>query len=73
MNKDEIVTKRSQTKLEKYGDGNYNNREKFNTTLNERYGGFHLSLDEFKDKVKKTMMDRYGVDSSLKLQKQKII
>jgi hypothetical protein len=71
LNKDEIVDKRSKTKLEKYGDENYNNRDKFNATLNEKYGGFHLRLDEFKDKVKKTMMDRYGVDSSLKLQKTK--
>jgi len=71
LNKDEIVAKRSKTKLEKYGDKNYNNREKFNETLNEKYGGFHLRLDEFKDKVKKTMIDRYGVDSSLKLQKTK--
>ena len=50
LNKDEIVAKRTQTKLEKYGDKNYNNREKFNETLNEKYGGFHLRLDEFKDK-----------------------
>lgn len=71
LNKDEIVNKRNNTKLEKYGDKNYNNREKFHLTLNEKYGGFHLRLDEFKEKRKKTMMDRYGVDSSLKLQKTK--
>lgn len=63
----EITKKRNETKLIKYGDANYNNRDKFNNTLNEKYGGHHLKLKEFQDKSKKTHFDHYGVESPLQI------
>lgn len=50
------------TKLRKYGDKNYNNREKANKTCNEKYGVSHYMLvPEFIEKFKKTNINRYGV------------
>jgi very-short-patch-repair endonuclease len=63
----EIIKKRNETKFIKYGDANYNNRDKFNETLNERYGGHHLKLEEFQNKSKKTHFDHYGVEFPLQI------
>jgi len=63
---EEIDNKRKKTKKEKYDDGNYNNREKFTNTLQEKYGGHHLRLPEYIQKQKNTFLDRYGVDSVFK-------
>ena len=68
-NKDDIIKKREETKLEKYNDKNYNNTNKAQSTIREKYGDFHLRLDEFKEKQKETMVTRYGVDNPLKLKK----
>lgn len=47
----EIIQKGKQTKLERYGDENYNNREKSNQTNIERYGVANYSQsDEFINK-----------------------
>jgi len=48
------------TKLEKYGDENYTNREKYKKTNLERYGGHFNKCTEFKDKIKRTNLEKYG-------------
>lgn len=49
------------TKLELYGDENYNNIEKNKKTCIERYGVEHFNkLDNFKEKIKKTKLKLYG-------------
>lgn len=65
--KKEISEKRSKTKNNRYGDPNYNNRDKFNKTLTERYNGHHLKLKEFRDKSKKTHFENYGVEFPLQV------
>jgi hypothetical protein len=63
-----IKEKSKKTKLEKYGDENYNNLEKNKLTTFERYGVFHATQnEEIKKKVKKTIKERYGVEHHLKL------
>lgn len=50
------------TKLIRYGDKNYNNREKANKTCEERYGASHYMLvPEFVEKFKQTNINKYGV------------
>ena len=48
------------TKLEKYGDENYTNREKYKKTNLEKYGGHFNKLTEFKNKIKETNVKKYG-------------
>lgn len=60
--KNEIKNKVKQTNLEKYGDSNYNNTEKFKETMQDRYGvNYTNESRELKLKQQKTMQDRYGV------------
>jgi len=54
---DELFEKRSKTKMEHYGDPNYNNREKFKRTNLERYGVEYYYNTE---KCRKTKQERYG-------------
>ena len=54
------------TKLLKYGDENYTNREKYKKTCSEKYGGHFNKLDEFKDKIKKTCLERYNFEYPIK-------
>lgn len=63
---DELFEKRSKTKMEHYGDPNYNNREKFKQTNLERYGVEYYINTE---KIRETMLRKYGVTTALKLQK----
>ncbi|PCI28131.1 hypothetical protein COB55_04445 [Candidatus Wolfebacteria bacterium] len=56
------MEKNRQTKLENWGDENWNNREQFLETLEKRYGGHHLKLEEFMEKQKQTNLDRFGVE-----------
>lgn len=48
-------TLRKQTKLEKYGDENYNNPDKTTSTCKERYGSGRNN-----QKAQETMLERYG-------------
>lgn len=73
---DEVKAKVKQTKLEKYGDEKYNNRDKCKQTCLERYGDENYRNinkskqtklerygDEFftnRDKCKQTCLERYG-------------
>ena len=60
-NKEEIINKQKQTKLEKYGNENYNNIEKAKITNLERYGVDNpWKNKEVQSKIRKTMQDRYG-------------
>ena len=55
------IDKVKKTKLEKYGDENYNNREQAKETTIEKYGVEHiLQLDEFINKAKHTKETLYG-------------
>ena len=59
--------KGKQTKLEKYGDANFNNVEKMKETCLERFGvENYVQTSAYKDKVKATSLIRYGVDHSSK-------
>lgn len=49
-----------QTKLELYGDANYNNRDKAKQTCLEVYGVDNPFKD--KDKIRQSYVDKYGVD-----------
>lgn len=49
-----------QTKLERYGDCNWNNPSKSNETCKIRYGGNGTRGD--REKAKRTMFERYGVE-----------
>ena len=56
-----IINKRYETKLKRYGDANYNNREKVKQTCLKKYGAENVFASEYgKQKIKKTKLDRYG-------------
>ena len=55
--------KSRKTKLERYGDVNYNNKEKQKQTCLERYGDVNYNNRE---KQKQTCIERYGVSSYAK-------
>lgn len=64
------------TKLERYGSGYYNNREKYKQTNLERFGYENPNQNEqIKEKAKvkreKTIIDRYGVSTSTQLKEVK--
>lgn len=60
------------TKLERYGDANYNNREKAVETSLERYGVENpFQAEEIKEKSKQTMLKRYGVEHIMLLEEMK--
>ena len=53
------------TKLEKYGDENYNNRDKCKKTCMEKYGVENpMKADKVKEKVKETNLEKYGVENT---------
>ena len=64
MNIDKFVNKILETKLEKYGDENYNNREKCKETCLEKYGVENYNNLE---KYKETCLEKYGVDNVSKI------
>ena len=65
-NKD-IQNKKEQTKLEHYGDKNYNNREKCKQTSLKHFGTEHpLQSDEIKQKIRETNLEKYGETSYAK-------
>jgi len=61
-----FVSKVKNTKLSKYGDKNYNNKEKNQKTKLDRYGDKNYNNI---DKAKITYIDRYGVDNPSKSEK----
>lgn len=64
LNYKEINKKSKETKLKKYGDENYNNREKSKITCKEKYGTEEvLNIEEVRKKIKETSLQRYGVES----------
>lgn len=69
---EEIKKKSSETKLNKYGDRNYCNIEKFNDTMIKLYNDINYNNP---DKYKKTCLEIYGVDNASKsnIIKNKII
>jgi hypothetical protein len=63
MNKDVLVKRMKQTKLEKYGDENYTNVKKLKKTCLEKYGVESFSKTKmFKEKFTSTMLERHGVE-----------
>ncbi len=59
------IIKNKKTRLEKYGDENFNNREKSIKTCSEKYGVTHYAMtDEYKIKFQETCLERYGFTNS---------
>lgn len=53
--------KGKRTKLEKYGDANYNNTEQLKKTCLEKYGVDNpMKMSDIKEKSKKTCLEKYG-------------
>lgn len=58
---DEIKQKSKDTKLEKYGDSNYNNRILSSKTCSDKYGVNHISkLNSVKEKKEETNIKKFG-------------
>lgn len=56
-----VSKKVKQTKLHKYGDANYNNRDKTRATCLEKYGVDNVGKSEkIKQQIKQTKKERYG-------------
>jgi hypothetical protein len=71
MKLDEFKLKGKQTKLEKYGDENYNNIKKHKETNLEKYGvDFVLKKKEFRDKGKITKLQKYGNENYVNVEKR---
>ena len=64
----QFAEKAEQTKLEKYGDVNYNNRKKCKETLKEKYGDENYVNIE---KIKETNLERYGLEYFVNPEKTK--
>lgn len=65
---EEIKMKSTQTKIERYSNPNYNNREKAAQTCLDKFGFTSAAKSqEIKDKTAKTNNEKYGVSSILKL------
>ena len=59
--------KAKQTKLERYGNINYNNPSKTKQTCLDKYGTLSASGDsEVRERIKKTCLEKYGVDNPFK-------
>lgn len=70
FNSDEYINKNKSTKLRKYGDENYNNREKSKTTCLVRHGvEYPAQSKEIFLKVKKTKFEKYGDENYTNLKK----
>ena len=67
INLEEKNRKTKKTKLERYGDESYNNRQKSKKTNLDKYGvTCTLVSESVKEKVQKTNIERYGVDNPFK-------
>jgi hypothetical protein len=56
--------KAKQTKLERYGDENYNNREQQNKTYIERYGSIENAYKFQEEQRNKSNLEKYGVKNN---------
>ena len=67
-NKDykEIYHKVKKTKLEKYGDENYNNCESTKITCERLYGGQGNSSEILRQRYKQSCIEKWGVDNPMK-------
>ena len=66
----QILQKRKQTNLEKYGDENYTlfGSQSFKQNLKDKYGyEYNTQIPEVKEKIKKTNLKKYGVTCNLAL------
>ena len=64
----EIRTKIAKTKLDKYGDATFTNREKARETCRKNFGvDYSFQSEEVKEKIKKTTLDRHGVENIFQL------
>jgi len=66
----DFITKRKKTKLERYGDENYNNMDKCRKTKLQNHGDENYNNI---DKMKNTCLEKYDVDNFSKTQQFKII
>lgn len=67
---EETKNKIKQTKLDRYGDAEYRNREKIEETCLAKYGTkSYMSTTEFKEKAKEVCLKEYGVDHFMKVPK----
>ncbi len=64
---EETKNKLKQTKMEKYGDENYNNGEKSTATKKEKYGEDYYK-NMLEEQRKQTYLKKYGVTHHLKLE-----
>lgn len=56
--------KSRKTRLERYGDANYTNREKYKDTCQKKFGGNAPACSkEVQKKMKQTTLERYGVEN----------
>ena len=64
----EIRDKGAKTRLDKYGDATFTNREKAKETCRKNFGvDYSFQSEEVKDKIKKTNLDRHGVENIFQL------
>lgn len=64
----EIRTKIAKTKLDKYGDSTFTNREKAKETCRKNFGvDYSFQSEEVKEKIKKTTLNRHGVANIFQL------
>lgn len=64
----EIRDKGAKTRLEKYGDATFTNREKAKETCRKNFGvDYSFQSEEVKDKIKKSILDRHGVENIFQL------
>lgn len=68
LKSEEIIAKMHKTKLEKYGDATFTNREKARETCRKNFGvDYSFQAEEVKEKIKKTTLDKYGVENIFQL------
>ena len=61
---DTIKQKIKQTKLERYGDENYNNHQQTIQTCLKKYGyKYIVQVPEIQEKIKQTVIEKYGVEN----------
>ena len=67
-NSPDVIKKKKQTKLERYGDPNFTNTQKMQQTKLERYGDPNFTNTQ---KMQQTNLERYGVISTLQTKEVK--
>ncbi len=67
MSSNEIKNKVFLTKIKKYNDATYNNRNKARKTIIDKYGYYYINTE----KIKKTKLDKYGDENYNNIEKTK--